>query len=182
MFREAGAWVHDSDLAVHRLYEVGGAAVPAILELASAAVEQGAVDRSRLGALVQADPGLLRRIEDVVHPLVAEDRSQFVIEAENAKVEVVVFDIPLLFETGSERLVDAVVVVTASQTTQRRRALERPGMTVERFESILRQQLPDAEKRRRADFLIDTDQGLEVARTKVGEIMRQLKSSPQDTV
>lgn len=182
MFREAGAWVHDSDAAVHRLYDIGGAAVPAILALAPEAIVDAAVDRARLGALVQADPQLLKRVEEAVHPLVAMDREQFVVEAAKAGVDVVVFDIPLLFETGADLQMDAVVVVTASPATQKRRALMRPGMTSERLNTILSRQTPDEEKRRRADFIVDTEGGLDVARSQVKEILREISSRTNNTV
>lgn len=171
LFAEAGAPVWDADAAVHRLYARGGAAVAPIAQAFPDAVVDGAVDRARLSARLAQDPPAFARLEAIVHPLVAADRQAFLDQAAARGVEVVVLDIPLLFETGGETRVDKVVVVSASPELQRQRVLARPGMTAERFEALLARQVPDAEKRARADFVIDTSNGLEAARRQVGEVL-----------
>ena len=171
MFAEAGAWVHDSDAAVHRLYGQGGAAVGPIDQAFPGAIRDGAVDRQALGAQVADDPEALRRLEAVVHPLVAADRDAFLARAEAEGAKVAVLDVPLLFEVGQDALVDAVVVVSAPESVQLQRVLSRPGMTPERLEALLARQLPDADKRARADFVVDTGQGLEAARAQVRQIL-----------
>lgn len=175
LFAERGAAVWDADAAVHRLYARGGAAVPAIAALAPDAVVGGAVDRDRLRKAVLADETLLPRIEAAVHPLVAEDRAAFLAEAEAAGRAVAVCDVPLLFETGVAGAFDAVAVVSAPAEVQRARVLGRPGMTAEAFEAILARQTPDAEKRARADFIIDSGRGVEAARAQVDAIMTALE-------
>ena len=174
LFAEAGARVWDADAAVHRLYGPGGAAVPHIAALVPSAVRDGAVDRAVLRAAVLADGSLLPRIEATVHPLVQADRMAFIGEAEEAGVALAVCDIPLLFETRQAGAFDAVVVVTAPAEVQRARVLERPGMTEAAFEAILARQVPDAEKRAQADFVVDTGRGLEAARAQVAEIVAAL--------
>jgi len=173
MFAEAGAAVWDADAAVHRLYAAGGAGARAVEALAPAAVAGGAVDRGALREAVLGDPALLRRIEAAVHPLVAADRAAFLAATDAA---VAVCDIPLLFETGLEQDFDAVVVVSAPAETQRTRVLARPGMTEAAFAAILAKQTPDAEKRARADFVIDTGAGLEAAQTQVNAVMARLRA------
>jgi dephospho-CoA kinase len=174
LFGAEGAAVWDADAAVHRLYAAGGAAVPAVAALAPDAVADGAVDRARLRAAVLADAALLPRIEAAVHPLVAADRARFLAGARAAGATVAVCDIPLLFETGAEGAFDAVVVVSADPAVQRARVLERPGMTAAAFEAILARQTPDAEKRARADFVIDTGRGPDDARAQVRAVMARL--------
>lgn len=171
MFAEEGALVWNADEAVHRLYAPGGAAVPPVAEAFPGSVVEGAVDRDRLAAALGRDAAAFRLLESIVHPLVLRGRLKDLAAAEARGVKLAVLDIPLLFETGGDAAVDAVVVVTAPAEVQAGRVLARPGMTRERFEAILARQLPDAEKRRRADFLVDTGQGLEAARTRVREIV-----------
>ena len=168
-FAEAGVPVHDADAVVHRLYE--GEAVGAIEAAFPGTTAAGKVDRDKLAARVFEDPGVLKRLEDIVHPLVRAAEQRLLAEAEARGEGIAVLDIPLLFETGGEARVDAVVVVSAPPQVQRSRVLERPGMTIEKLESILARQMPDAEKRRRADFVVDTSQGFEAARAQVRAIL-----------
>lgn len=171
MFAEHGALIWNADDAVHALYARGGAAVEPVAEAFPGVVVDGAVDRGRLAEALGRDETAFRRLETLVHPLVAAGRMTDLEAARAAGVKLAVLDIPLLFETGGDRAVDAVVVVSADTATQRRRVLARPGMTLERFEAILARQIPDGEKRRRADFVIDTGRGLDAARTRVAEIV-----------
>lgn len=171
MFANEGAAVWNADDAVHALYAPGGAAVLPVGEDFPGVVVDGAVDRGRLAEALGSDETAFRRLETIVHPLVAQGRMAD-LEAARAKgVRLAVLDIPLLFETGGDRAVDAVVVVTAPAEVQAKRVLSRPGMTRERFETILARQMPDTEKRRRADFVIDTSHGLDIARDRVREIV-----------
>lgn len=171
MFAETGALVWNADDAVHRLYARGGAAVGPVGEAFPGVVVNGAVDRNRLAEALGSDGEAFRRLETIVHPLVLKGRMEDLAAAEARGVRLAVLDIPLLFETGGDAAVDAVVVVTAPADVQAARVLARPGMTRERFEAILARQLPDAGKRRRADFVIDTGAGLEAARARVDEIV-----------
>ncbi len=171
MFADEGALLWDADAAVHRLYARGGAAVGPLGEAFPGAIVDGAVDRARLAEVLGRDEGAFKRLEAIVHPLVAQDRAEDLAEARAEGVRLAVLDIPLLFETGGDAFVDAVVVVTADPEVQAARVLARSGMTRERFEAILARQLPDAEKRRRADFLVDTGRGLDVARDQVAQIV-----------
>lgn len=171
MFADLGALVWNADDAVHGLYASGGAAVGPVGEAFPGVVVNHAVDRERLALALGRDDSAFRRLEAIVHPLVAMDRQSALAAARDRGVRLAVLDIPLLFENGGDRSVDAVVVVTADPETQRRRVLSRPGMTPERFEAILSRQLPDAEKRRRADFVVDTGAGMEVARFRVARIV-----------
>lgn len=171
MFADAGALVWNADEAVHRLYARGGAAVGPVGEAFPGVVADGAVDRTRLAEALGRDDQAFRRLEAIVHPLVLQGRIEDLAAAEARGVRLAVLDIPLLFETGGDADVDAVVVVTAPAAVQAARVLARPGMTRERFEAILARQLPDAEKRRRADFVVDTGEGLEAARARVKEIV-----------
>src|SRR5262249_51190897 len=163
-FAEAGVPVHDADAVVHRLYE--GEAVRAIEAAFPGTTDGRTVDRGKLAARVLSDPAALKQLEDIVHPLVQAAERRLLEGAEARGEKVAVLDIRLLFETGGDRRVDAIVVVSAPPEVQRSRVLERPGMTVEKLESILARQMPDAEKRRRADFVVDTSQGFESARAQ----------------
>jgi dephospho-CoA kinase len=172
MFAAEGVPVHDADGAVHRLY-AGEAA--AVIEAAfPGTVIGGAVDRTRLAAHVVGNPDKLKQLESIVHPLVRVSEQQFLAEAEAAQAPVVVLDIPLLYETGGENRVDAVVVVSAPSEIQRERVLARPGMTEEKFAVLLAKQMPDAEKRRRADFIVDTGHGFDFARAQVRDILAKV--------
>jgi dephospho-CoA kinase len=171
MFADAGALVWNADDAVHRLYARGGAAVGPVGEAFPGVVVDGAVDRVRLAEALGDDGEAFRRLEAIVHPLVLKGRLEALAAAEARGGKLAVLDIPLLFETGGDAAVDAVVVVTAPAGVQADRVLARPGMTRERFEAILARQMPDTEKRRRADFVIDTSVGLEAARARVEEIV-----------
>ncbi len=171
MFAEEGAVVWDADAAVHRLYGPGGAAVAPLEQSFPGVIVDGAVDRGHLAEVLGRDETAFQRLEAIVHPLVAADRAQALKAAQAHGARLAVVDIPLLFETGGDAAVDAVVVVTAEPEVQARRVLARPSMTRERFDAILSRQTPDAEKRARADFLIDTGQGLEAARDQVRRIV-----------
>jgi dephospho-CoA kinase len=175
-FAEAGVPVHDADLTVHRLY--AGEAAPLIEAAFPGVTACDEVDRAKLADRVLGDPEAMHRLEAIVHPLVRREELRFLDAAEKAGAPVAVLDIPLLFETGGDRRVDAVVVVTASAATQRARVFERIGMTEEKFQALLAKQLPDAEKRRRADFMVDTSQGFDSARTQVHAILRQAVTLP----
>lgn len=172
MFRAEGIEVHDSDAVVHALY-TGGAA--AVIEAAfPGTVRDGVVDRGLLGAKVLDDPAALAQLEAIVHPLVAESRAAFLTEAAKKGEQIVVLDIPLLFETGLDRDVDAVVLVSAPETVQRERVSRRPGMTPEHLAVILERQMKDAEKRARAHFIIDTSGDLAATARQVRGILRAL--------
>lgn len=175
LFRERGVPVHDADAAVHRLYAKGGAAVEVVATLAPEAVINGAVDRGVLKKRIAADPGFLSKLEAAVHPLVLAERSEFEAEAERSGADIIVFDVPLLFETGGHQGLDSIVVVTTSAEEQRRRALARPGMTEADFEHILAKQTPDAEKRRCADYIVDTSVSIEDAARQVDAILKDIR-------
>lgn len=175
MFKEEGCPVFDADAAVHSLYAKGGAAVPIIRSVFPDAIKDGAVDRTVLGMHMRADPLNLEVLESFIHPLVGELRAQFMKDAASQGADIVVFDIPLLFETGGDKRVDKIVVVTAPADIQRDRVLARPGMTPEMFDIILSRQTPDKEKREKADFLVFTDKGLENAREQVQDILKALR-------
>ncbi len=177
MFRDEGVQVHDSDEAVHRLY--AGPAARTIEGAFPGVVVDGIVDRKKLSARVLDDPLAMKRLEAIVHPLVREEASSFIARHFDDGAPLVVLDIPLLFETGGRDRVEKVVVVTAPAETQRERVLSRPGMTPEKFEAILDRQMPDAEKRRRADFIIDTGQGIQAARQAVRRIIAELTGGRQ---
>jgi dephospho-CoA kinase len=176
MFRDAGIPVYDADAAVHDLYDEGGAAVGPVGEAFPGTVKDGKVDREALRQAVLGKPDELKRLNAIVHPLVGRDRVGFFQQAEAAKADIVVLDIPLLFETGGHANVDAVVVVSAPADQQRERVLARPGMSPERLDAILAQQLADAEKRARAHFVVDTGKGLEPARAQVAEIIAAVRN------
>ena len=176
-FAEEGAPVHDADAAVHRLY--AGEAAPLIEAAFPGTTVSGAVDRTRLAQRVLGDPAALKRLEAIVHPLVQTSERRFLEEAKARGEKVVVLDIPLLFETGGEERVDAVVVVSAPADVQRARVLERPGMTAEKLDAILAQQMPDEEKRRRADFVVDTSQSFDTARAQVRAVLAAVATMPR---
>jgi dephospho-CoA kinase len=172
MLAAEGVPVHDADASVHALY--AGRAAPLIEAAFPGTVTGGKVDRTLLSPKVLGKPEAMKRLEAIVHPLVREEERLFLDRARAERRRIVVLDIPLLFETGGENRVDAVVVVTADPEVQRRRVLSRPGMTEERFETILAKQTSDADKRRRAHFLIDTGLGMEPARRQVRAILKAL--------
>jgi len=172
MFRAAGIRVYDADASVHALYR--GAAAPLVEAAFPGTLCDGIVDRTILAARVLADPEALKALEAIVHPLVRAARQKFVEDAAAAGAALVVLDIPLLFETGGEREVDAVALVTASESVQKSRVAQRPGMTDARLQAILAKQMPDAEKRRRAHFIIDTGRGLAAAEGQVHAVLRAL--------
>jgi dephospho-CoA kinase len=172
MFAEEGVPVHDADAAVHRLYE--GEAASLIEAEFPGTTLGGKVDRAKLGERVLGDDAAMRKLEQIVHPLVRKAEERFLVEAMRNGAAVAVLDIPLLFETGAEICCDAVAVVSASPEQQRARAFERPDMTEPKFQAILAKQMPDADKRARADFVVDTGQGLDHARGQVREILRRV--------
>lgn len=175
MFAELGVPVFDADAAVHQLYAPGGRAVPLIRAVFPDAIgADGGVDRLRLGDHIRADPLNLDVLSSFVHPWVGVMRTEFLQKADADKADAVLFDIPLLFETGGDAKVDATVVVTAPADIQRARVLARPGMTVELFESLLARQMPDAQKRARADFVISTADGLDATRTDVKSVLADI--------
>lgn len=176
MFSRSGAAVWNADAAVHRLYVRGGAAVPLVAKEFPEAIVNAAVDRDKLSRLVFRAPEKLKRLEAIVHPLVANDREDFLARAKSEGAWIAVLDIPLLFEKGYQTGFDAVVVVSAPAETQRNRVLARPGMTKEKFEAILAAQVPDTEKRRRADYVILTGQALEATQGEVETVMADLKT------
>jgi dephospho-CoA kinase len=173
-FSEQGVPVLDADAVVHALYE--GEAVAPIEQAFPGTGRSGRIDRDELSRRVVGDPEAFRRLEAIVHPLVRATQSRFLAEAERSGAPVAVLDIPLLFETGGDQRVDAVVVVTAPGEVQRARAFERPGMTDEKLSALLRKQVPDEEKRRRADFIVDTSKGFDSARAQVRAILDSLGS------
>lgn len=173
MFADEGVPVWDADAAVHRLYGTGGAGVDAMMALRPEAVHEGAVDRARLKEWIAADPTALSRIEAVIHPLVAADRAAFIAAAAAEGARLVVLDIPLLFETGAEAGMDATLVVTAPAEVQRARVLERPGMTGEQLATILARQMPDAEKRARATWVIES-LTLDATRAAVRDLIQRI--------
>jgi dephospho-CoA kinase len=176
LFAEQGVPVHDADAVVHRLYE--GEAAAAIEAAFPGATTSGKVDRGRLAALVLDDPSALKRLEAIVHPLVQAAEQELLAQAQARGERVAVLDIPLLFETGGDRRVDAVVVASAPKEIQQARVLARPGMTWEKLEAILRKQMPDEEKRRRADFVVDTSRGIDDARAQVRAILDAVVTMP----
>jgi dephospho-CoA kinase len=172
LFAEEGCDVWDADAAVHRLYAKGGAAVAPMAEAFPGAIEDGAVSRDRLKQIIANDPKALAVIEGIVHPLVGEDRAAFI---EQAEADIIVFDIPLLFETGGDKAMDAVVIVSIDAETQRKRVLERGTMNEAQFTAILAKQVPDAQKRARADYVIVTDT-VEHARAQVQDVVADIRS------
>ena len=177
LFAEAGVPVYDADAAVHQLYE--GEAAPAIEAAFPGTTADGKVDRARLSARVVHDPAAMRQLEQIVHPMLSASRQKFFDDAETAGAAVAVVDVPLLFETGGERRVDAVVVVTTSPELQRERVLARGTMDEEKLNSILARQMPDAEKRKRADFVVDTSHGLDPVRARIRDILAEAAKMPR---
>jgi dephospho-CoA kinase len=177
LFAEAGVPVYDADATVHKLYE--GEAVPAIEAAFPGTTADGKVDRARLSARVVHDPAAMKQLEQIVHPMLGASRRKFFGDAEQSGAPVAVVDVPLLFETGGEKRVDAVVVVTTSPENQRERILARGTMTNEALDSILARQLPDAEKRQRADFVVDTSHGLDPVRAQIRDILEQVAKMPR---
>jgi dephospho-CoA kinase len=178
LFRAAGVPVYDADAEVHASYARGGACVGPVGEAFPGVVKDGAIDREALRQRVLGKPEELRRLNSVVHPIIGGLRRTFFDDARAAGADLVVLDIPLLFEGGGERGMDAVAVVTAPPDVQRARVLDREGMTAERLDAILAHQMPDAEKRARADFVIDTSRGVEPVRREVAEIL-EIMRDPQ---
>jgi len=177
LFADEGVPVYDADAAVHRLYE--GVAVPPIEQAFPGVAKDGRIDREALSRRVSGDPTALERLEAIVHPLVREAERQFLSEARARGEKIVLLDIPLLFETGAEARLDAVVVVTAPEELQRERVLARPGMTADKLDLMLARQMKDAEKRARADFIVDSGQGLDHARAEVRRILARIATMEQ---
>ena len=177
LFAEAGVPVYDADATVHRLYE--GEAVSSIEAAFPGTTANGKVDRARLSEQVVHDPAAMKRLEKIVHPMLGASRQKFLHDAEQSGAPVVVVDVPLLFETGGEKRVDAVVVVTTSPEIQRQRILARDNMTGEKLDAILARQLPDAEKRKRADFVVDTSHGLNPVRARIRDILIEAAKMPR---
>jgi dephospho-CoA kinase len=177
LFAEAGVPVYDADAAVHKIYE--GEAAPAVEAAFPGTTVGGKVDRNKLSARVVHDPAAIRQLEAIVHPMLGASRQKFFEDAERSGAPVAVVDVPLLYETGGEIRVDAVVVVTTTPKIQRERILARDNMTVEKLDAILARQLPDAEKRKRADFVVDTSDGLDPVRARIRDILEQAAKMPQ---
>ena len=177
LFAEAGGPVYDADAAVHKIYE--GEAAPAIEAAFPGTTVDGRVDRARLSAQVVHNPAAMKLLEQIVHPMLGASRQEFFEAAEAAGAPVVVVDVPLLFETGGEKRVDAVVVVTTTPEAQRERVLARGTMDDARLDAILARQLPDAEKRNRADFIVDTSHGLDPVRERIRDILAEVAKMPQ---
>lgn len=182
MFAAEGVPVYDADAEVHALYAKGGAAVAPLEAAFPGVVVDGAVDRAKLSHQVVGKPDELKRLEAIVHPLVGESRVGFFQKAVAAGADIVILDIPLLFETGGEKRMDAVVVVSAPADLQRERVLARPGMDEAKLDAILARQMADAEKRARAHFVIDTSQGLDAARQQVRDVLKRLRAGPLDAL
>ena len=177
LFAEEGVPVHDADSAVHRLYEAE--ATPLIETAFPGTTTGGRVDREKLAQRVLGDTAAIKKLETIVHPLVRKAEERFLAEAERKGAGVAVLDIPLLFETGGDKRCDAVVVVSAPFDVQRSRAFERPGMTEKKFSAILAKQMPDADKRARGDFVVDTSKGFDTARAQVRDILARVATMPK---
>ncbi|MEH6951949.1 dephospho-CoA kinase [Nitrobacter sp. NHB1] len=177
LFSEAGVPVYDADATVHEIYE--GEAAPAIEAAFPGTTLNGKVDREKLSAKVVHDAAAMKRLEQIVHPMLRAYRQAFLDRAERSGAEVAVVDVPLLFETGGEKCVDAVVVVSTTPEVQRERILARGNMTGEKLDAILARQLPDAEKRKRADFVVDTSHGLDHVRERIREILAGAAKMPR---
>jgi dephospho-CoA kinase len=180
LFAEAGVPVYDADATVHRIYE--GEAAPAIEAAFPGTTVNGKVDRARLSERVMHNPAAIRRLEQIVHPMLRSHHQKFLEEAEKSGAPVALVDVPLLYETGGETRVDAVIVVTTSREIQRERILARENMTGEKLDAILARQLPDAEKRKRADFVVDTSHGLDPVRSRIRDILDQVVKMPRRRV
>jgi dephospho-CoA kinase len=176
LFAEQGVPVYDADAAVHAVYS--GAAVPVVEAAFPGTTADGKVDRQKLSAKVLGNPEALKKLEQIVHPMLGAHRQQFLADAEKSGAPIAVLDVPLLFETGGEKRVDAVVVVSAPAEMQRVRVLARENMTQEKLDAILARQTPDAEKRRRADFVVDTSSGLEPVRAQIRDILAKVANMP----
>jgi dephospho-CoA kinase len=177
LFAEAGVPVYDADATVHKIYE--GEAAPAIEAAFPGTTVNGKVDRAKLSAKVVHDPAAIRQLEQIVHPMLRAYHQKFLDDAERSGAPVAVVDVPLLFETGGEKRVDAVVVVTTSPENQRQRILSRGTMTSEALDAILARQMPDEEKRKRADFVVDTSHGLDPVRERIRDILAQAAKMPR---
>jgi len=177
LFMEAGVPVYDADAAVHQLYE--GEAAPAIEAAFPGTTANGKVDRAKLSARVVQDAVAIKQLEQIVHPMLGASRQKFFADAEAAGAPIVVLDIPLLFETGGEKRVDAVVVVTTSAQLQRERVLARGTMDAAKLDAIIAKQMPDAEKRKRADFIVDTSHGLDPVRARIRDILDEVAKMPK---
>jgi dephospho-CoA kinase len=177
LFEEAGVPVYDADASVHLLYE--GEAAPAIEAAFPGTTVDGKVDRNRLSAKVVHDAAAMKQLEQIVHPMLGASRQKFFADAESKGAPVAVVDVPLLYETGGEKRVDAVVVVTTTPEIQRERILARDNMTGEKLDAILARQLPDGEKRKRADFVVDTSHGLDPVRLRIRDILEQAAKMPR---
>ena len=177
LFMEAGVPVYDADAAVHQLYE--GEAAPAIEAAFPGTTANGKVDRAKLSARVVHDPAAMRQLEQIVHPMLGASRQKFFADAEAAGAPIVVVDVPLLYETGGEKRVDAVVVVTTTPELQRERVLARGTMDGAKLDAIIAKQMPDAEKRKRADFIVDTSHGLDPVRARIRDILAEVAKMPE---
>jgi dephospho-CoA kinase len=177
MFAEEGVPVHDADAAVHRLYEAE--ATPLIEAAFPGTTGGGKVDRDKLAQRVLGDAAAIKKLEAIVHPLVRNSEEKFLVEAERKGAAVAVLDIPLLFETGGDNRCDAVIVVSAPSDVQHARVFERSGMTEQKFAAILAKQMSDAEKRKRADFVVDTSKGFDAARAQVRDILARVAIMPK---
>ncbi len=178
MFRRLGIAVYDADAAVHGIYAPGGSAVAPIEEAFPGVTGPNGVDRDALAKRVLNDPAALKKLESIVHPLVGLEQQKFLAQAAAEKAEMIVIDVPLLYETGGQKRVDCVVLVSAPYELQRERVLERPGMSEEKFQSILAKQVPDAQKREQADYIIDSSKGLEAAMAQVEALIPLLRKVP----
>lgn len=176
LFAEQGVPVYDADAAVHAIY--AGEAVPVVEAAFPGTIADGKVDRQKLSARVLGNPEALKKLEQIVHPMLGAHRQQFLADAEKSGAPVAVLDVPLLFETGGEKRVDAVVVVSAPAEIQRARVLARENMTQEKLDAILARQTPDAEKRKRADFVVDTSSGLDPVRERIRDILAEVVKMP----
>lgn len=177
MFADEGVPVYDADAAVHAVYS--STAVPIVEAAFPGTTADGKVDRQKLSQRVLGNPEALKKLEQIVHPLLGAHRQKFMEEAEKSGAPIVLMDVPLLFETGGEKRMDAVVVVTAPAELQRQRVLARENMTAEKLDAILARQTPDAEKRKRADFVVDTSRGLDPVRADVKDILAKVAKMPQ---
>src|SRR6202161_3548800 len=177
LFADAGVPFADADATVHLIYQ--GEALPAIEAAFPGTTSDGKVDRAKLSAKVVHDPAAIQRLEQIVHPMLRSYHQKFLLDAEQAGAPVAVMDVPLLFETGGEKRVDAVVVVTTAPEVQRQRIMARGNMSAEALDAILARQLPDAEKRRRADFVVDTSYGLDPVRSRIRDILDEAVKMPR---